>query len=71
MKVNHIPEIYGLHKWRNTLPVDRQDDTIGIGFTNIDEGGKVVRIRMSTHCAKHLINSLSFYLTFKKAKNEV
>lgn len=58
--MSNIPGSYIPAKWRNSLPVDA-DGFVGIGFDVGD--GDIIRLRLSTHCARQLSESLNNYLS--------
>ena len=56
-----IPQSYVTATWRNTTPVDREAQAIGVGFTL--ESGEIVRLRLGLDSARQLAETLSGYLT--------
>lgn len=55
-----IPRSYVTATWRNTTPIDRQAQAIGVGFTL--ESGEIVRLRLDLDSARHLVETLSGYI---------
>lgn len=60
--MSNIPNSYQNAEWRNTTPIDKDTQRIGLGFNVSD--GSVVRVCISTDNAKHLVESIHEFINF-------
>jgi hypothetical protein len=63
---DRIPESYKQASWRNTLPVD--EGRLGLAFSLSD--GEIIRLNLDVESARHLVETVSFYLDQDTARLE-
>ncbi|MBN2061412.1 MAG: hypothetical protein JW882_13450 [Deltaproteobacteria bacterium] len=63
-----IQESYRPATWRNTTPVDKSKNVIGIGFNTRESG--IIRLCLDVESARHLIETITKYLGHQKIAEE-